>query len=58
VSTDGQDRVRRQAEGLVVEALRRSGTTEHQANTAGPNVVNALITAGLLRLPAPGLMVA
>ncbi|MDQ6933950.1 MAG: STAS domain-containing protein [Actinomycetota bacterium] len=58
VSTDGQDQVRRQAEGLVVEALRRSGTTEHQANTAGPNVVNALITAGLLRLPAPGLMVA
>ncbi len=55
-STDDQDRVRLQAEGLVAEALRRSGSTEHQANTAGPNVVNALDTAGLLRLSAPGLV--
>jgi anti-sigma B factor antagonist len=49
-SRDGQSEERRQAEGVVAQALRGSGTSERQADTAGHNVVNALDEAGLLRL--------
>jgi anti-sigma B factor antagonist len=49
-SRDGQSEDRRQAEGVVAEVLRGSGTTERQADTAGHHVVNALDDAGLLRL--------
>jgi hypothetical protein len=52
--TESQRRVRRHALGVVAEALRGSGSTEHQANTAGQHVVDALIEAGLLRRPPAG----